>query len=102
MGFPGQGYWSGLPFPPPGHLPNPGIEPESPASFALAGGFFTASATDLFCLSQGILACQEQSPQLTLTFIVLPHHLKVLGFSYLEVLMKVHDIWLFARGLLSS
>ena len=28
-----------LPFPPPGDLPDPGIEPESPASHALAGGF---------------------------------------------------------------
>ena len=37
-----QGYWSGLPFPPPGDLPNPGIEPMSPASPALAGGFFTS------------------------------------------------------------
>ena len=34
-------YWSGLPFPPPGDLPDPGIEPESPVSPALAGGFFT-------------------------------------------------------------
>ena len=32
MGFSRQEYWSGLPFPPPGELPNPGIEPESPAS----------------------------------------------------------------------
>ena len=38
MGFPRQEYWSGLPFPSPGDLPNPGIEPISPA---LAGGFFT-------------------------------------------------------------
>ena len=36
-----QEYWSGLPFPTPGDLPNPGTEPESPASPALAGGFFT-------------------------------------------------------------
>ena len=36
--FSRQDYWSGLPFPPPGELPNPGIEPRSPA---LAGGFFT-------------------------------------------------------------
>ena len=42
MGFPRQEYWSGLPFPSPGDLPNPGIEPTSPASPALAGGFFTA------------------------------------------------------------
>ena len=31
MGFSSQGYWSGLPFPSPGDLPKPGIEPESPA-----------------------------------------------------------------------
>ena len=41
MGFSGQEYWSGLPFPSPGDLPNPGIEPMSPASPALAGRFFT-------------------------------------------------------------
>ena len=35
--FPRQEYWSGLPFPPPGDLPNPGIEP---ALLALAGRFF--------------------------------------------------------------
>ena len=31
MGFSRQEYWSGLPFPPPGDLPKPRIEPESPA-----------------------------------------------------------------------
>ena len=31
MGFSRQEYWSGLPFPPPGDLPDPGIEPGSPA-----------------------------------------------------------------------
>ena len=35
-----QEYWSGLPFPPPGDLPDPGIEPTSFASPALAGRFF--------------------------------------------------------------
>ena len=34
-------YWSGLPFPPPGDLPDLGIEPTSPLSPALAGRFFT-------------------------------------------------------------
>ena len=33
--------WSGLPFPPPGDLPDPGIEPKSPVRPALAGRFFT-------------------------------------------------------------
>ena len=41
MGFSRQEYWSGLPFPAPGDLPNPGIEPTSPVSPALAGRFFT-------------------------------------------------------------
>ena len=36
-----QEYWSGLPCPPPGDLPDPGIEPGSLMSLALAGGFFT-------------------------------------------------------------
>ena len=35
MGFPRQEYWSGLPFPPPGDLPNPRMEPTSPVSPAL-------------------------------------------------------------------
>ena len=35
MGFSRQEYWSGLPFPPPGDLPNPGIEPMLPAAPAL-------------------------------------------------------------------
>ena len=43
--FSRQGYWSGLPRPPPGNLPDPGIEPTSLTSPALAGGFFTTSAT---------------------------------------------------------
>ena len=37
MEFSKQEYWNGLPFPSPGDLPDPGIEP---ASFSLAGGFF--------------------------------------------------------------
>ena len=40
-----QEYWSGLPRPPPGDLPDPGLEPKSLVSPALAGGFFTAGAT---------------------------------------------------------
>ena len=45
MGFPRQEYWRGLPSPPPGDLPKPGIKPLSPMSPALAGGFFTTSAS---------------------------------------------------------
>ena len=45
MGFSRQEYWSGFPFPPPGDLPNPGIECASTVSPALSGGFFTSWAT---------------------------------------------------------
>ena len=38
MGFPTQEYWSGLPFPSPGDLPDPRVEPATPA---LAGRFFS-------------------------------------------------------------
>ena len=40
MGFSGQEYWSGLPCPPPGDLPDPGIKPASLKFPALAGMFF--------------------------------------------------------------
>ena len=43
--FSRQEYWSGLLCPPPGDLPDPGIEPSSLMYPALAGGFFTTSAT---------------------------------------------------------
>ena len=45
MRFSRQEYWSGVPFPPPEDLPDPGIEPTSLASSALAGMFFIISAT---------------------------------------------------------
>ena len=45
MGSSREEYWSGLPCPPPGDLPDPGIEPSSLRSPALAGGFFNTSAT---------------------------------------------------------
>ena len=41
MEFSRQEYWSGLTFPTPGDLPDPGIESVSPAYLALASGFFT-------------------------------------------------------------
>ena len=51
MGFSRQEYWSGVPCPPPGDFPNLGIEPMSPMSPALAGGFFTTSTTWEACHS---------------------------------------------------
>ena len=53
MGFSRQGYWSGLPCPLPGDLPQPGIDPASLTSPALAGRLFTPSATweAILCLA---------------------------------------------------
>ena len=45
MGFSRQDYWSGLPFPSPGDLPDPGIKPVSLTSPALTNRFFTIGAT---------------------------------------------------------
>ena len=45
MGFSRQEYWSGLPCPPPGDPPDPGIKTMSHMSPALAGRFFTTSTT---------------------------------------------------------
>ena len=50
MGFSRQGYWSGLLCPPAGDLPEPGNEPQSLKSPALAGGFFTTGAACYVCM----------------------------------------------------
>ena len=60
MGFSRQEYWSRLPFPSPGDLLNPGIEPVSPISAALADRFFTISATweDIYvCVCVCVCVC---------------------------------------------
>ena len=55
MGFPRQEYWSGLPFPSPGDLPNPGIEPTFPT---LTGEFFTTgSPTKCSCCCSVAQSC---------------------------------------------
>ena len=43
MGFSRQEYWSGLPFPPPEDLPDPGVEPVCPVTIALQANFLPLS-----------------------------------------------------------
>ena len=50
VGFSRQEYWSGLPFPSPGDLLNPGIEPRSLASPALAGRLAAITNRPLMCV----------------------------------------------------
>ena len=47
IGFCRQEYWSGLPFPPPGDLPNPGTETEFPVSPALQASFIPRSRQEV-------------------------------------------------------
>ena len=54
MGLSQQEYWSGLPFPSPRDLPNPGIEPVSPEAPTLAGGFFTTEPPGEACGWRGL------------------------------------------------
>ena len=51
MGFPRQEHWSRLPFPSPGDLPNPGMEPTFLTSPSLAGEFFTPAPSGKHTLS---------------------------------------------------
>ena len=55
VGFFRQEYWSGLLFPTPGDLPNPGIEYSSLTTPTLAGGFFTSSSIILFIIRTKVL-----------------------------------------------
>ena len=54
MEFSGQEYWSGLPFPSPGDLPDPGIEPATPVSPALQANSLPAEPL-------GVVICQTNS-----------------------------------------
>ena len=73
MEFSRQENWSGLPFPSPGGLSNPGIEPTPPASNALAGGFFptlppgkpTIGPCWLSILNTIVCIFQSQTPNLS-------------------------------------
>ena len=59
MGLSRQEYWSGLPCPPPGHLPSPGPGPASLMSPALGGGFFTTSGH--LCWGPDLVCCVTES-----------------------------------------
>ena len=79
MGFSRQEYWSELPFPPPRHLPDRGIEPASLMFLALAGRFFTTNThqSPLICNSFSVclyLWC-ERFLLFLKPFINIPFHI---------------------------
>ena len=79
MEFPGQEYWSGLPFPPPGDLPDSGIEPTSLAFPALAGRLFITELTG----KPGDYNCEGQRPLKTSNFQVWMKKINKEAFSCL-------------------
>ena len=78
-----QEYWSGLPFPPPGDLPSPGIKHTSPASPELADRFFTTEPTWKPLPFQKLLG---QFLPLKLPIYLPPHPLN--GFLRLSLLRR--------------
>ena len=74
VGFSRQEYWSGLACSPPGNLPDPGIEPRSPASPALAAGFFITSTTWEALLHPRFLPIQYQQGPSHVTTRKYPSH----------------------------
>ena len=105
MGFSRPEYWSGLPFPSPGDLPRPGIEPGSPA---LAGGLFTTEApgepkkTAVGChsLLQVIFLTQELNWGLLHCRQILDHlsHLRLLEWNGINIYIHVHTYALTAEA----
>ena len=82
-GFPRQEYWRGLPFPPPGHLPDPGVAPASLGPPALADGLLTASAaseapgmgsvfTSAWCVGHSVVSDALQPHGLRPTRVLCP------------------------------
>ena len=76
IGFSRQEYWSGLPFPTPRNLPDPGIKPASLASPALTGGFFTT---------------EPPGKPVLLVCIIYFHHCKYL-FALIQGSLHIHRI----------
>ena len=98
MGFSRQEYWSGLPCPPPGDLPNPGIKPMSPA---LAGGFFTTSATwEALSPNSPVnswrkTAVRDELPVSLKTFISLAQLIVCANFLSCKIIFPLHlKAWL--------
>ena len=78
-------YLSGLPFPTPGDLPKPGIEPAFPVSPALAGRFFTRSVASEFLTPH--LMCFWDA---LLTFSVLPTPSLLWGHQSFRIILIVY------------
>ena len=82
MGFSRHEYWSGLPLPPPGDLPDPGTQLQSPVPPVLAGRFFTV--THFIRLLLLLLSCFSRVRLCATPEMAAHHALPSLGFSRQE------------------
>ena len=106
VGFVRKEYWSGLPFPLPGHLLHPDIEPASPVSPALADGFLTTeppgNLTLWLGLGQKLLDFYENHLR---SFVKLDSEiegdLKVLWLSHSTLSPTSFDSWLLLCNILA-
>ena len=97
-GFSRQEYWSRLPFPPPGDLPHPGIEPESLVSPARAGGFFSTAKMVSCGMPQGFSLTQLMcvfmiSYQISLFYFVHSSHCYSQSSLLLPPPLRVHGLF---------
>jgi len=90
MGFFRQEYWSGLPFLSLGDLPNPGMEPASPESLALASDSFPLFQSG--SPKQIILSIYKTAAPTTLTQGIQDNIVKNILFGHLHTLQAHHDI----------
>ena len=99
MRFSRQEYWSGLPFPPPGDLPHPGIKPISLTSLALASGFFTTSTTQEVHISFQSLSVQlpglsrsflDTCPSLSVCLCHFPLNLGIISLQSFRMICPKH------------
>ena len=118
LGFSRQEHQSGLPHPPPGDLPDPGMEPESLRSPTLAGRFFTTSATweicsleeqdiqdhwaeleqylsgDLLGSGEAWIVFLEPVMQYFIRYIFILLSWKLLPSRYFKLIVSYIDVWL--------
>ena len=83
LGFSKQEYWSGVPYPPLGDIPDLGIKPTAPASPALQGGFFTIEPSDVEIHKITLLLYFQELPaiDLVLNWSHLIQHLFRVSFT---------------------
>ena len=97
MGFSRQEYWSGFPFPSPGHLPNPGIEPRSPALQVDALTSEHQLKVFSVCSIIETLYNLDSHKMKQPTKIVIVRKQLLTVFSHLVSLVNIREKWLLCR-----